>query len=205
MSSFIEEGIVRPFGPLLGRYRIPPQLVSSLNALVDESDAEKLKDHGDKLAGQIAQELIISPETVRELGIDDYLLRIVSNYVHQATNKRLTTFKLTGVWVVRQKAHEYNPIHCHAGHISGAGWFKVPDGMMEGGVKFKDKDGCIVFTHGSHQFTSPASLRVEPVAGLFTVFPHYLMHHVYPFAVDGERRTLSFNAEIDDDIFNVYE
>ena len=31
---------------------------------------------------------------------------------------------LKNFWVVRQFAHDYNPIHFHDGHISGVGYLK---------------------------------------------------------------------------------
>ena len=41
---------------------------------------------------------------------------------------------------------------------------------------------------------------VEPEVGNFYLFPNYLFHTVYPFTdSDEERRSVSFNAKIDDD------
>ena len=36
------------------------------------------------------------------------------------------------------------------------------------------------------------------------IFPNYLMHTAYPFKSDGERRSFSFNLEIDQKIANVF-
>ena len=48
-------------------------------------------------------------------------------------------------------------------------------------------------------------LNIKPKVGDFYFFPHYLMHTVFPFrGSDEERRSISFNATIDEDIFNVY-
>jgi len=38
----------------------------------------------------------------------------------------------------------------------------------------------------------------------FVIFPNYLMHTAYPFFTEGERRSFSFNAEIDKSISNVF-
>ena len=47
---------------------------------------------------------------------------------------------------------------------------------------------------------------VTPKVGDFYFFPNYLMHTVYAFTgTDEERRSVSFNAMIDDDIFNVFK
>ena len=47
-------------------------------------------------------------------------------------------------------------------------------------------------------------MNVKPEVGDFYLFPHYLMHAVYPFYSDDERRSISFNAKIDDGVYNVY-
>ena len=36
------------------------------------------------------------------------------------------------------------------------------------------------------------------------LFPNYLMHSVNPFYGDGERRSISFNAIIDEKIYDIY-
>ena len=43
-------------------------------------------------------------------------------------------------------------------------------------------------------------------SGDFYFFPNYLMHTVYPFTgTDKERRSISFNAFIDEDVYNVFK
>ena len=41
------------------------------------------------------------------------------------------------------------------------------------------------------------SFNIKPVVGDFYFFPNYLMHTAYPFSVEGERRSFSFNLEVD--------
>ena len=51
-----------------------------------------------------------------------------------------------------------------------------------------------------------STYTVTPKVGDFYFFPNYLMHTVYPFSgTNDERRSVSFNAMIDDDIFNVFD
>ncbi len=45
--------------------------------------------------------------------------------------KKLTKFNLISTWVVRQFENEYNPTHWHSGHISGAGFLKLPKSFGE--------------------------------------------------------------------------
>ena len=44
----------------------------------------------------------------------------------------------------------------------------------------------------------------KPKVGDFYIFPNYLYHSVNPFYGPGERRSISFNAFIDDEIYNIY-
>ena len=44
----------------------------------------------------------------------------------------------------------------------------------------------------------------QPKVGDMILFPHYLMHTAYPFKSRGERRSFSFNLEIDKKIANVF-
>ena len=54
-------------------------------------------------------------------------------------------------------------------------------------------------------FLCKSTLNIKPQVGDFYFFPHYLMHTVFPFKnTDEERRSISFNANIDEDIYNVY-
>ena len=46
---------------------------------------------------------------------------------------------------------------------------------------------------------SDSKYEIIPKVGDFYIFPHYLMHTVYPFKdTDEERRSISFNAVIDE-------
>ena len=75
--------------------------------------------------------------------------------------------------------------------------------------KIKQQDyfgGNLNSIHGSKMFLSESSMFIKPVVGDFYFFPHYLMHSVYPFkGTEEERRSISFNATIDEDIFNVFK
>ena len=54
-------------------------------------------------------------------------------------------------------------------------------------------------------FLCESTLNIIPEVGDFYFFPNYLMHTVFPFKDSNEeRRSISFNAKIDDEIYNVY-
>ena len=54
-------------------------------------------------------------------------------------------------------------------------------------------------------FNCSSNINVEPKLGDFYLFPNYMMHTVYPFKdSDEERRSISFNADVDKNIYNIY-
>ena len=70
--------------------------------------------------------------------------------------------------------------------------------------KDKNAHGRLSFTHGTRQFLSFGTITRKPEIGKIYLFPNYLMHSVYPFYGEGERRSISFNAYINDDVYDVY-
>ena len=200
--------LLKPFGPPIGRFPIELSIVDAVNQLIDEpssaAQTHNLEDWGSKLAGEVDTELRIPNSLCEQLGITEWFKRCTAAYIFRSTGKQITHFEIIDCWIVRQYAHDYNPTHWHSGHISGAGWLKIPKNMTAKQRKDATLNGCISFTHGNHQFLSDSVYAIKPEEGLLTIFPHYLMHHVYPFSVEGERRTIAFNAEIDRDIYDVY-
>ena len=68
----------------------------------------------------------------------------------------------------------------------------------------KNRNGNLVLIHGSSQFLSKSILTIQPKVGDFYFFPNYVMHTVYPFAdTEEERRSVSFNAYLDQDIIGI--
>ena len=115
----------------------------------------------------------------------------------------LGKISIKNFWIVRQFNNEYNPIHYHDGHISGVGYLKIPKFFSKGYKKSKI-DGTIDFINGNKMFLSDSIYNHQPKEGDVILFPHYLMHTAYPFKSSGERRSFSFNLEIDKKIANVF-
>ena len=129
-------------------------------------------------------------------------------YILKATNKKITKFNVIDTWVVRQFKNEFNPTHWHGGHVSGAGFLKVPKTFGNFVQDKGDKNytgGTLNLLHGTRQFLSNSIFQIQPKVGHFYLFPNYMMHTVYPFkGTDEERRSISFNAFIDETVHNVY-
>ena len=60
----------------------------------------------------------------------ELFLRFTISYVKEALTQKIKNFNLLQCWVVRKFKNEYNPIHWHTGHISGAGWLKLPINLV---------------------------------------------------------------------------
>ena len=106
---------------------------------------------------------------------------------------------IKSLWIVRQFKGEYNPIHYHQGDLSGVGYLKLPKNFSIN-RKVKNKkirtNGTIDFINGQKAFLNKSIFNFIPRVGNLIIFPNYLMHTAYPFNVDGERRSFSFNASI---------
>ena len=202
--------VVRPFGPSIARVKIPNDLIEILNSHVDKiiSDEKKTKDLdlGSTLEGSVTQELKLENDFITSSGYHKFLYDSVYTRIKLSENKEIKKFDLINSWIVRQFQNEYNPIHYHGGHVSGVGYLKLPKSLGKSPQNKKNNfNGKLDLVHGSRQFLSESSFVVTPEIGFFYFFPHYLMHTVYPFnGSQDERRSVSFNAKIDEEIFDVY-
>ena len=205
-----EINFLRPFGPSIAKVKIPEDIISNLNKYIDEIILDEKKslelDHGKNLAGNVKQEFIIEPEILKSSGIANFLGKAVQKWIQEIEKKNITEFKIISSWIVRQFENEYNPIHYHDGHISGVGYLKIPESYGKPFQKTKNSNinGHLSLVHGSRMFNSSSIVNIEPKLGDFYLFPNYLMHCVYPFYGKDERRSISFNANIDEKIYNVY-
>ena len=60
-------------------------------------------------------------------------------------------------------------------------------------------NGKLILIDGSKKLFSSPTYAITPQVGDFYLFPSYLMHTVYPFSgTDEERRSVSFNAKLDE-------
>ena len=202
--------IISPFGPSIAKVKIPEKIIKSLNDHVDKiRNNEKLSkkfDAGKSLIGNVTQEINLSPEIIKESGWLSFLANATQSWIKYISKVKITKFNVNSSWVVSQYTNQYNPVHWHNGHISGAGFLKVPSTFGETFQKDKrNLNGQLTLIHGQRAFMSDAQYKIIPEVGDFYIFPHYLMHAVYPFKdTDEERRSISFNAVIDEKIFDVF-
>ena len=200
--------IIRPFGPTIAKASMSESLVKELNDYVDKilTDEKKTQelDYGKMLAGNVKQEFQLDKEFIVLSGWESFLKENTEQWISESIKKKITEFRIIDTWIVRQFENEYNPLHAHGGHISGVGYLKLPKdfGKTVQSNKEENYNGKLQLVHGSKNFLSPITLNIEPKVGDFYFFPNYLMHLVYPFKnKNSERRSISFNAYIDDSIY----
>ena len=199
--------VISPFGPKIAKLKISNNIIKKLNNEVDKIISKKnlLKkfDYSDKLVGQVKQEFQI-PKNFIKKNLEKTIYNEVNKYIYKSLGKKISKIKIKNFWVVRQFDNEYNPIHFHDGHISGVGYLKIPKFILKNRKK-TNIDGSIDFINGNKMLLSESIYNHQPKVGDMILFPHYLMHTAYPFKSNGERRSFSFNLEIDKKIANVFK
>ena len=204
--------VEKHFGPFFASCILPQDATDALLKMSDEILSNKLSEsHGQSLAGVIDKEIKVYKSDMEKSGVDQLIESCVRSYVvHCAKNHGMFdetyTFEsnINSAWIVSQYENEYNPLHNHTGcDISAVIYLKVPDVKGRRNLESKkgkaDNDGDITFIHsamGNRNFDvfEKGMINMTPAPGLLVMFPSYLMHTVYPFIGEGERRCLPFNA-----------
>ena len=191
--------ILSPFGPKLGKIKIPSKIITKLNKEVDKIIESKSKtkrsDYSKKVVGQVYQEIQISKNFINKY-LKKFIAKQVSNYLKKTINVKPKKFLIKNLWVVRQFKNEYNPVHYHDGYVSAVGYLKVPKNLTKSKKKLKT-NGTIDFINGTKTYLNNSIHNHKPKTGDMIIFPNNLMHTAYPFNVDGERRSFSFNLDLD--------
>jgi len=189
---------IRPFGPSIGKTKISKKFFDVLNKEFDTKSKSKKIDYSSKLASQIKKELKIS-ETFIKKNLEKELKNNIIKFLFNEKIKKIKEIKILNLWVVRQFKGEYNPVHYHEGDLSGVGYLKLPKNMTNNKMVKNKKiktNGTIDFINGQKGFLSKSIYNVVPKLKELIIFPNYLLHTAYPFNIEGERRSFSFNAKI---------
>jgi len=189
---------IKPFGPSIGKTKISQKFLNILNKEFDSKSNSKKIDYSSKLTSQIRNELKISNKFIKK-NLEKELKKNINKFLRNEKMKNIKEIRILNLWVVRQFKGEYNPIHYHEGDLSGVGYLKLPKGMTNNKmVKNKNikVNGTIDFINGQKGFLSKSIYNVVPKIKELIIFPNYLMHTAYPFNIEGERRSFSFNAKV---------
>ena len=189
---------IKPFGPSIGKTKISKKFSDKLNNEFDIKSNSKKIEYSPKLASQIKNEVKISNSFIKNY-LEKELIKNINEFLYNDKIKNIKEIKILNLWVVRQFKGEYNPIHYHEGDLSGVGYLKLPKGMTNNKMVKNKKlktNGTIDFINGQKGFLSKSIYNVVPKIRDLLIFPNYLMHTAYPFNIEGERRSFSFNAKI---------
>ena len=189
---------IKPFGPVIGKTRISNKFIKKINNEFDLKIKNKNSDYSSKLVSQIRNEIKLNSNFIKKNLAREILIN-AKQFLKNEKIKNIKEIHILNLWVVRQFKGEYNPVHYHEGDLSGVGYLKLPKNMTTNkDVKNKKirTNGTIDFINGQKNFLSKSIYNVIPKIGEMYIFPNYLMHTAYPFNIEGERRSFSFNLKI---------
>ncbi|MBD1173541.1 hypothetical protein IDG88_03160 [Pelagibacterales bacterium SAG-MED03] len=189
---------IKPFGPTIGKTKISKRFFEKLNKEFESKSNSRKIDYSSKLASQIKNEIKISNNFIKK-SLEKEIKANIRKFLFKEKIKDIKDIKILSLWVVSQFKGEYNPIHYHEGDLSGVGYLKLPKDMTNNKLVKNKKlktNGTIDFINGQRGFLSKSIYNVLPKVKDLLIFPNYLMHTAYPFNIEGERRSFSFNAKI---------
>jgi len=203
--------LMAPFGPAIGMIKMPDAFINKLLKLTDSVLADKDRvDWGKHLVGQINEESAIPNKALEEAGLMEALRTCLHQYTVSMLQRQgfdhshieQVGVHLDHMWVVSQYENEYNPAHFHTFcDLSAVLYLKIPkfSNRIEDGdlPKYKNnKDGQIELIYKSSDANAceRGTMLVNPEPGMLLIFPSNLLHTVYPFKGEGERRSVAFNS-----------
>ena len=189
---------IKPFGPSIGKSKLSKKFINKLNNEFDFKSNSKRIDYSSKLASQIKNEVKISNQFIKK-NLEKEIKSLTRKFLAKEKIVNIKKINILNLWVVRQFKGEYNPIHYHEGDLSGVGYLKLPKNMTNNKLvrnKKSKTNGTIDFINGQKAFLSKSIYNLIPKVNDLLIFPNYLMHTAYPFNVEGERRSFSFNIKL---------
>ena len=199
----ISYDLYTPFGPRVMKSSVPQNIIDIINnkanAILDDDKRSKDLDYSANLAGNVKKEVALSLGEVKSLEtivnklVTEYIMKTVGNQFNpENTNMTYAS------WVVSQYAGDFNPVHIHDSQLSGVLFLKLPPNYEE---EYRREDhypsvGCLEFVGSVPNTFSKHSWMCKPTIGDLYLFPSWLLHQVYPFRSEGERRSMAFNIHL---------
>ncbi len=200
---------------------LPFDLIDKVNAHID-TVRESASDYSTELVGQIKRD---RNSAQLQMNLDENIPAALARVIVQIATQYLKEqgFKAdvtpNDMWSVHSYEGDYNPLHDHGGNTPSLGlssilYLKVPEAIAEKraieygaaptlNMATGNCDGFTQFVWGATGIRDFALLRpstqqyVKPETGKLLIFPNWLLHRVEPFYGSGERRTLSFNMDVE--------
>ncbi len=201
---------VKPFGPWIMVDSVSEALVARLNEIADkvlaDEQASSSLDWSHHLAGNVYKEILVpfADEAERDRALSEFKGKVLHYYERLLAEDCVPIpreigpdgVRFEGMWLVSQKPGDFNPVHKHGGDFSAVVYLRLPEGME---AEWEAEDhyptaGLIEFIDGRPNRFARTGYRVRPRPGMLLLFPAWLLHTVYPFRTQGERRSMSFNV-----------
>ena len=197
--------LLRPFGPSIGLFQLPEDIIAAANKaaelVIGSAALGQQLDWSPQLVGKVQQEFSIPQFFLTahmpffSQCVQDYMAGLAD---HGSVAKRDDLkVSVRSAWIIRSFRNDFNPAHIHSNcQFSSVGYLKLPDWEEEMAEDQKDHHPCrgqIEFITGNPQPFSKHQVRFMPKIGDFYIFPSHMIHTVYPFSSDGERRSFSIN------------
>ena len=131
--------------------------------------------------------------------LQGYIVEAIKHYIERSATRPIEgalNIRLTG-WVNINRRGDYNKPHNHGGcHFSGVYYPSVgkndPLRSKAGFLEFADPRLAYGMTNSVLE--TALSVTFEPKDGALVLFPSWLLHWVHPYAGEGQRISISFNA-----------
>ena len=200
--------VLLPFGPSIYHSTASLNEQRLLKAIAESTKINN-QSNGKNLAGNIKSQLNVSCNEIQssqflkfiDVHIKQYvrekMARIKENLISSSnidTSVNTVDYDLgPGPWINYQRQHEFNPLHKHAGALSGICMIDVPIEISQEitNIPLDSNMRC----PGQLEFQSNNTThKIVPKTGDIFLFDADLNHQVYPFVSDVVRITMSFNV-----------
>ncbi len=201
---------IQPFGPFIMLDRVSESLLETVNRIGDVvlADEEKSKkwDWSRRLAGNVRRQVLVpfANQQEQDRVLDELKAKCTQYYnflrekgaILDTKDVRPEDFEMKGLWLVSQYAGDFNPVHKHGGDFSSVVYLKVPETLKQewSTGSHYPCGGLLEFVDGRPNQYVRTGYQLRPEPGLIALFPAWLMHTVYAFRAEGERRSMSFNV-----------
>ena len=183
-----------PFGPLIAQAEMPPAVTEKINRYADR-----------QVRDQIGSEFLLPKDLVLdggELSLMRQTENLIRRYLPLIDEPAPRQIRIDVFWIVSQYAGTPSPVHFHSCDISGVLYLKMPqldreDEELQKTYISGRQAGYINFLIGGKQRFSKSLVSFKPRVGDFYIFPGWLLHGAEPFRGIGERRSLAFNAYVE--------
>ncbi|MFL5784131.1 MAG: putative 2OG-Fe(II) oxygenase [Bacteriovoracaceae bacterium] len=179
--------VLNYFGPPLVKLRGEELVVNELNDYMD-----KVLLHTEKKQPFFAH--WIKPGFLES--VEKYVLKLGSEFHQTFAKDSSTTLTIESMYIVSQRRGVWNNLHHHTGDIAGILYLRIPKVLWD--MPYPEdtsgfNPGGIAFALGTPGPYHKTLCNVNPKDGELYLFPANVLHTVYPFESDEERRCFVFN------------